>query len=216
MRAFGSDVAAVVGTLGLTEVVLIGHSMGGPVVMEAEKMLGGRAIGVVGVDTFYTGFAYPTGTKVAEFIKPLEENFAAETEKFIRSMFMPTTDPALVDRIAKSFVSAKKEVAISALKEIFAWYEADSEKAFERVGSKLLNIDADPRGRANPYIPASCSSPVSAILSPRRSRRNSIGSSTALSSSSLTGPRNADGLIERCDDIWLWPCGVFSYARAHP
>ncbi len=52
MRAFGQDVAAVVEELGLDEIVLVGHSMGGPVVVEAARILGDRVNVVVGADTF--------------------------------------------------------------------------------------------------------------------------------------------------------------------
>ncbi len=43
MAAFGGDVVAVADKLGLKRIVLIGHSMGGPVSLEAEKQLGARA-----------------------------------------------------------------------------------------------------------------------------------------------------------------------------
>ena len=45
MAAFGDDVAAVVRHLGLGEVVLIGHSMGGDVVVETALRLGGQVLG---------------------------------------------------------------------------------------------------------------------------------------------------------------------------
>jgi pimeloyl-ACP methyl ester carboxylesterase len=40
LQAFGHDVAAVVAALDLTNVVLIGHSMGGKVVVEAAQAAG--------------------------------------------------------------------------------------------------------------------------------------------------------------------------------
>ena len=49
--AFGADVEAVVEGLDLDRVILIGHSMGGPVVLEAARLMLERVIGVVGVDT---------------------------------------------------------------------------------------------------------------------------------------------------------------------
>jgi pimeloyl-ACP methyl ester carboxylesterase len=49
--AFGEDVAAVVTELDLDEVVLVGHSLGGPVVVAAAALIPERIIGVVGVDT---------------------------------------------------------------------------------------------------------------------------------------------------------------------
>jgi pimeloyl-ACP methyl ester carboxylesterase len=52
MAAFGEDVAAVVDRLGLKSVVLVGHSMGGDVVVEAARRLQGRVIGLVWVDDY--------------------------------------------------------------------------------------------------------------------------------------------------------------------
>src|SRR5262249_7740442 len=50
--AFGADIVAVVEQLGLAQVVLIGHSAGGLVVIEAARRLPTTVIGVVGVDTW--------------------------------------------------------------------------------------------------------------------------------------------------------------------
>ena len=52
MSAFGADVAAVVDSLGLKNVVLVGHSMGGDVIVEAAKKLPGRVVGLVWVDEY--------------------------------------------------------------------------------------------------------------------------------------------------------------------
>ena len=43
MAAFGADVAAVVNKLDLKNIVLVGHSMGGPVCLEAARRLQGRS-----------------------------------------------------------------------------------------------------------------------------------------------------------------------------
>ena len=54
MAAFGADVAAVVDDLGLKDVVLIGHSMGGDVVVETALLLPRRVAGLVWVDVYST------------------------------------------------------------------------------------------------------------------------------------------------------------------
>src|SRR5262249_46569104 len=45
------DVEAVVKALGLKRVILVGHSMGGPVALLAAKRMPGTVVAVVGVDT---------------------------------------------------------------------------------------------------------------------------------------------------------------------
>ena len=52
MDAFGEDVVSVVEALGLKRVVLIGHSLGGPAVLEAARRMPGRVAGLVLVDSW--------------------------------------------------------------------------------------------------------------------------------------------------------------------
>jgi pimeloyl-ACP methyl ester carboxylesterase len=51
MASFGEDVAAVVVEIDAKEVILIGHSMGGDVIVEAARRLRSRITGLVWVDT---------------------------------------------------------------------------------------------------------------------------------------------------------------------
>lgn len=159
IEAFGSDVAAVVDKLGLQRVILIGHSMGGPVSVEAAKRLGGRATGVVGVDTFYTAFQIPKDPQKAKamisgFMKPFEENYPEASAGFMRGFFAPGTDPALVERVAKSTAAADKSMALNAMRNIFGWYQANTPAALEALGPKLRNINADPKGDGKPLHPS--------------------------------------------------------------
>ena len=150
MSAFGGDVAAVVDALGLKQVVLIGHSMGGPVSVEAAKRLGDRVIGVVGVDTFYTGFPYPQGEAIAEFVQPFKEDFKGTASQMVRSMFAPGTDEALIRRVEDVVLSADQPMAISAMTDIFLWTESEVPASLNALGSRLRNINADPKGEHKP------------------------------------------------------------------
>jgi len=155
MAAFGADVAAVVNKLGAKQVVLVGHSMGGPVALEAQKLLGDKVIGVVGVDTFYTDFKLPEEKEkkkefTANFMKQFENNFPDVVTKFMRSMFAPTADPMLVELVSQSSAAADKDMALNAMRNLFAWYETDAEASFQRVGKRLRNINGDPKGDGKP------------------------------------------------------------------
>jgi pimeloyl-ACP methyl ester carboxylesterase len=155
IAAFGADVAAVVRGLGLERVILIGHSMGGPVALEAEKLLGDVVIGVVGVDSFYTGFDLPKDKKAAraaidKAMRAFEENFEEASMGMMRTLFGPDADPALVDAIARNAAAADRKIATSALRETFLWYAHASRAALQRVKPKLRNINADPKAQGKP------------------------------------------------------------------
>ncbi len=151
MAAFGDDVASVVNAVGGDKFILVGHSMGGPVSIEAANILGDRVIGVVGVDTFYTPFEYPTSEEQIEgFVKPFKEDFASASENLVRSMFVPDADPAVVDALVKEFADTDQEMGISAMYEIFRWNAKNVPGTLEIYSKKLRNINGAPNGDEKP------------------------------------------------------------------
>jgi pimeloyl-ACP methyl ester carboxylesterase len=147
MAAFGADVAAVVNAVGAEKVVLVGHSMGGPVSVEAANLLGDKVIGIVGVDTFYTPFVYPnTEEKIEEFVKPFKGDFAGTSEKLVRSMFIQDVDPAVVETWVQEFSGANQQMGVSAMYDIFRWNAKNVPGTLDKYEKKLRNINAAPRG----------------------------------------------------------------------
>jgi pimeloyl-ACP methyl ester carboxylesterase len=115
MAAFGEDVVAVVEQLGLGEVVLVGHSMGGDVIVEAALRLGDRVAGLVWVDA-YSFLGEPmTGAEVEAFVAPFREDFAGATRALVRRLFTPDADAELVEWVAADMSAAPPELAIDAL-----------------------------------------------------------------------------------------------------
>ena len=116
---FANDVAAVIKAVDADDVVLVGHSLGGPVAVEAGLLLPDRVIGVVGVDAFFDGWASPEFAKAVSQLRP---DFAARTRAFVRNaLFLPTSRPALADSIAADMASAPPEVAMPAIDSLLAW-----------------------------------------------------------------------------------------------
>lgn len=147
MSAFGDDVATVVNKINGKNVVLVGHSMGGAVAIEAAKILGDKVIGVVGVDTFYTSFKYPkTEKEIRGFVKPFEKNFKGTSEKLVRSMFTQNADKELVTSIVKQMSVANPSMGISAMYEIFRWNILNVPSELDNQSHKLRNINGAPTG----------------------------------------------------------------------
>jgi pimeloyl-ACP methyl ester carboxylesterase len=120
MVSFGADVAAVVQALQPGKVVLVGHSMGSDVVVEAAKLLPGKVAGLVWVDQYNSLDVFNDPAKVEAFIAKFRKDFRGTTQGFVRGMFAPNADPALVDRIANDMASAPPAVAINALQNTFS------------------------------------------------------------------------------------------------
>lgn len=148
MPAFGEDVAAVINEIGGDNIILVGHSMGGPVAIEAAKLLGDKVIGIVGVDTFYTPFEYPKSeAKIDGFIKPFKDDFKVTSEKMVRSMFTPEADPELISSIVNKMSIANKEMGTSAMYEIFKWNAENVPFSLDKHSKQLRNINGAPTGK---------------------------------------------------------------------
>lgn len=115
MPAFGSDVVAVIERLKLGEVVLVGHSMGGDVIVEVALGLPDQVAGLVWVDTYSTLGEPRTPEELEEFVAPFRQDFVTATRNMVRRMFVPGSDPDLVDRVALDMSAAPPEVALDVM-----------------------------------------------------------------------------------------------------
>jgi len=142
MAAFGDDVVRVVNALPeYGKVVLVGHSMGGPVIVEAARRLKGRVVGVIGVDTMRgIGAPPPPAADTAMRLKAFEQDFIGTTRAFVtNTFFVPESDPALVRRIADDMSLAPPEVALPAIKALNSW---DAETALKDAAVPVTLINA--------------------------------------------------------------------------
>lgn len=154
MEAFGEDVAAVVREAGADEVILIGHSMSGAVIIEAGEIIPDRVVALVGIDTMQDFELVFTPEQAEEFLKPFKADFRGTTDSFVRAMFVEGTDPALVDEVAALMSGASARVGISAMEEMIRTsYVADPPKVTAPIW--CLNADLWPtRPEVNrKYVP---------------------------------------------------------------
>ena len=140
MAAYGADVAAVVAKLDLPEVILVGHSMGGTVMIEAARRLGGRVVALVGVDNLQNLEHRDTDEEIAGFMRQFEADFPATTYEFVQRMFPATADSVLADRVSTQLASAPKAIALGSFEHLFGY---DYEDAFNAVRVPLRCINSD-------------------------------------------------------------------------
>jgi pimeloyl-ACP methyl ester carboxylesterase len=147
MASFGGDVAAVVEKLDLHNVILIGHSMGGPVALEATRRLGDRVVGIVGIDNFQDLTSRLSEDKVDAFMAQISPDFVGNTEKFVRAMFPADADSALVERVAADMSSGPPEVGLSALRNVLGYNYLEATNAV-RLPIKTISSDRYPTDMA--------------------------------------------------------------------
>lgn len=141
VEAFGADVKAVVDALGLKRVVLVGHSMGGPVTLEAALLMPERVVALVPIDTLGRVGEPTSAEQKRAFLDPMRVDFRTVTRKFVREMmFAPRSDPALMEWIVDDMASAPKQVALSALESLFDY---DESRALAAVKAPLRLINTD-------------------------------------------------------------------------
>jgi len=143
MPAYGADVAAVVNKLQLKDVVLIGHSMGGAVSLEAARLLPGTVKAIVGVDTYQDLARTMEPQQMEQMMAPFRRNFAATTEAFVKGIFGPNADTSLANRIAKDMASESPEVGIGSFEQLFTHNPAEVLKEV-RVPIRCINADLFP------------------------------------------------------------------------
>jgi pimeloyl-ACP methyl ester carboxylesterase len=143
MGAFGEDVVAVVNKLNLDQVVLVGHSMGAPVILEAARRMPKRVIGLVGVDDLQNFEDKLTQEQIDDWFTPLRSNFVEATRNFVRTMFTPNSDSTLVEKIVADMSSAPQEVGLGALEGYVDFQNDEIIRVLQEVQAPITCINSD-------------------------------------------------------------------------
>ncbi|MBN1456458.1 MAG: alpha/beta hydrolase [Sedimentisphaerales bacterium] len=140
MGDFGNDVVAVVEKINAQKIVLIGHSMGGAIILEAAKKMPDKVVGVIGIDTLHNFEEDITEAQKAELIEPMKADFRKGLGRFARQMFPDNADKNLVDWVAKDMSSGPKDVAISSVQEYLNYNTKESVK---NISCPIICVNAD-------------------------------------------------------------------------
>jgi pimeloyl-ACP methyl ester carboxylesterase len=112
------DVEAVVKGLGLKRVILVGHSMGGPVALLAAKRMPGTVVAVIGVDTLHNAELVPP----EEMRKKILEGFAKDFKGTMRSglgmMVHKKADPALTKWLVTRAAAQDPKMALGLMRDL--------------------------------------------------------------------------------------------------
>jgi pimeloyl-ACP methyl ester carboxylesterase len=140
IAGLGADVQAVVERLDLTDVVLVGHSLGGPIALEAAHLLPGRAVAVIAIDTLQdVDFVYPKAS-VETMVQRFETDFTGTMAMAVRSMFPDTTDPALVEWVISTSDAANHAAAVAIMRS-YEGFDMKAALSGAKVPVRCLNVE---------------------------------------------------------------------------
>jgi pimeloyl-ACP methyl ester carboxylesterase len=141
IAGYGADVKAVCEKLGLDRVILAGHSMGGTVSLEAARLMPGRVIGVIGIDTLQNAeFEFPK-EMIPQLVAAFDANFEGTMRQWIPNMLPPGTDPAIGESIVKRAMRCDKKSVLAVFTD---FTNVDSKAMFAAAKVPIRCVNAAP------------------------------------------------------------------------
>jgi pimeloyl-ACP methyl ester carboxylesterase len=140
---YGGDVAALVNSLDLPRVVLVGHSMGCRVVLEAARLVADKVAAIALVDGSRNATSDPQAAEAAARAAIDKLGYAAFAEMLFRQMFFKPS--AQADAIVARAVKSSAEFGPHLWPRISRWDASSMDAAFDALRAPVLAIQSTTR-----------------------------------------------------------------------
>jgi len=136
-----ADVAAVVEALKLQRVILIGHSMGGPVSLAAAPKLSGKLIAIVGVDTLHNAEFVWNADESNGFLTGLKNDFQGTLRAGLKGLNRDDVDPQLLKALTDDALTRDPTMALGLMTDMT---KLDEKKLLSNVKVPVRCINSAP------------------------------------------------------------------------
>jgi pimeloyl-ACP methyl ester carboxylesterase len=142
MANYGEDVATVARQLPNKQIILVGHSMGGTVALEAAPKIGDRVIGIIVVDALKSiGLPPLPRAEIERKVAPFRTDFIGEVRKYATgSLFEKGADPVFVQKVAYDMSLEPPAVAVPSLQALLSM---DFATVLPNIHVPVLAINSD-------------------------------------------------------------------------
>ncbi len=158
---FGGDVAALLINLDLSKSILVGHSMGCRVVLQAAQLAPERVAGLVLIDGSRTGTGDPAAAEAAARAAVDKTGYPAFAEHLFRQMFFQPS--ALAEAVVVRALRQSAQFGPSLWPAMARWDAATMDAALAAVQAPVLVIQTTTRnaelkrsmlkaGESSPYL----------------------------------------------------------------
>lgn len=143
---YAADIKMVIDELKLKNVVLIGHSMSGDIVLKAGNLYPQSLIGLIGVDNLHEPGS-PVSDKqqkqIDTFFTMLSANFDSTVSKYMRpSLFQPSTDSSVVNRVMNNIFTCDSAIATNVLGSLTIVSQREKE-LMQGLSHRLYLLNSD-------------------------------------------------------------------------
>jgi pimeloyl-ACP methyl ester carboxylesterase len=133
------DVEAVVKALGLRRVILVGHSMGGPVALLAARRMPGTVVAVVGVDTLNNAeFQVPEAMR-QKLLAAFEKDFKGTMRAGLAGLLHERTDAGLRKWLVKRAEAQDPTMALGLMRDLWG---LDTRKLLKQARTPVRCINS--------------------------------------------------------------------------
>jgi pimeloyl-ACP methyl ester carboxylesterase len=142
MEKYGEDVTTVVQRIPNQQVILVGHSMGATVALEAARTLGNRVIGIIAVDALKSVGLPPMLTpEIQKRVAPFRADFIGSVRKYVtEELFEKGADPLFVQKVAYDMSLEPPEVGVPSLEALLSM---DFKTVLPDIKVPVLAINSD-------------------------------------------------------------------------
>lgn len=142
LENYGADVAALVSALALKRAVLVGHSMGCRVVLEAARAAPDSVAGLVLVDGSRIGTGDPAAAAASAKAAIDAAGFARFASGLFEGMFLPSSPAAMKQAVVERAAALPAAVGAALFPRMCAWDAGRMEAALEAVRVPVLVIQS--------------------------------------------------------------------------
>jgi pimeloyl-ACP methyl ester carboxylesterase len=142
IEGFVGDIRAVVNAAGVNRFTLVGHSMSGPIALEAARELGDRVTGVVPIDSVLDVDAHMPAERRSELIGKMRADYRDVMDKQLPSLMPKNPDPKVVTRVRGDAMAMDPHRTAAILESIFACRE---DLTMDHLAMPIVAVDADLR-----------------------------------------------------------------------
>ena len=139
---YAEDVVAVVHQIANRKVILVGHAMGAPVVLEAARRIGDRVIGIIAVDALKSIGEPPMSHQDFDaLLQPFRTDFIGHMHQFVGAyLFRKDANPAFVAKVADDMALQSPPIAIASLESL---YHFDFNSVLPAIKVPIIAINSD-------------------------------------------------------------------------